>query len=101
MKAFALVVCCFVAGIAASLAIATPPPGKGKPAGASTSTTHGRGNAGKVTLCHRTGSKKKPYVRVRVSKSSVKAHLKQGDVEPAADGSCPKPASPPATTTTA
>jgi len=37
-------------------------------------------------------------VKIRVSKNSVKAHLKRGDVEPDANGSCPTP---PATTTAA
>jgi hypothetical protein len=101
MKAFALIACCFLAGTVASFAVATPPPGKGKPQSGTTTTTRGKGHAGKVALCHKTGSKTKPYVKVLVSKNSVKAHLKKGDVEPAADGSCPKPAAPTTTTTTA
>ena len=101
MKTFALLACLFVAGTLASFAVATPPPGKGKPQPAltETSTTQGKGHAGKVTLCHKTGSKTKPYVKLVVSKNAVKAHLKKGDVEPAADGSCPKPSVPAVTTT--
>ena len=33
----------------------------------------------KVTICHRTGSKKKPFHTIRVSGNAVKAHLKHGD----------------------
>jgi hypothetical protein len=33
----------------------------------------------KVTICHRTGSKKNPFVTIRVSKNALKAHLKHGD----------------------
>jgi hypothetical protein len=33
----------------------------------------------KVTICHRTGSKKHPFVTIRVAKSAVKAHLRHGD----------------------
>ena len=34
----------------------------------------------KVTICHRTGSKKNPFRTIRVSRNAVKAHLKHGDV---------------------
>lgn len=34
----------------------------------------------KVTICHRTGSKKKPFHTIRVSRNALKAHLKHGDV---------------------
>ena len=33
----------------------------------------------KVTLCHKTGSKKNPFVTIRVSRNAVKAHLRHGD----------------------
>jgi hypothetical protein len=33
----------------------------------------------KQTICHRTGSKKNPFRTIRVSKNSMKAHLKHGD----------------------
>ena len=39
----------------------------------------------KVTMCHRTHSKKHPWVLITVSDSAVKAHLKHHDVMP----SCP------------
>jgi hypothetical protein len=41
-----------------------------------------------VTVCHRTGNKKKPYVKIRISKSALPAHLKHGDIYPA-PRSCP------------
>ena len=36
--------------------------------------------AGKVTLCHRTGSKKKPFHTITVAVPAVRAHLRHGDV---------------------
>src|SRR5829696_9924121 len=33
----------------------------------------------KVTICHRTGSKKNPFRTIRVSRNAVPAHLKHGD----------------------
>ena len=101
MKTKALLACLFVAGIAASFAIAAPPPGKGNPhkAGPTASTgTTGTGTTGttttssdrKVTLCHKTGSKSNPWVKISVSKNAVKAHMNHGDIAVSADGSCPK-----------
>ena len=34
---------------------------------------------GKVTLCHRTKSRKNPYRTIRVAQSAVRAHLRHGD----------------------
>ena len=42
----------------------------------------------KVTICHRTGSKKKPYHKIRVSINALKAHLRHGDILAGA-GACP------------
>jgi hypothetical protein len=89
---FALLTCLFAAGLAASIALATPPPGKGN------STTSANGHAGKVVLCHKTHSKKHPWTKITVSKNAAKAYEKHGDVPAAADGSCPK--APETTTTT-
>ncbi len=105
MKTKALLACLFVAGIAASFAIAAPPPGKGNPhkAGPTASTgTTGTGTTGttttssdrKVTLCHKTGSKSNPWVKISVSKNAVKAHVNHGDVAVSADGSCAKGSTP-------
>ena len=33
----------------------------------------------KVTLCHKTGSRKHPYTTIRVAQSSVPAHIRHGD----------------------
>jgi hypothetical protein len=33
----------------------------------------------KVALCHKTGSKKHPYVTIKVAQTAVKAHLRHGD----------------------
>lgn len=35
--------------------------------------------ANKVTICHRTGSKRNPFRTIRVSRNAVKAHLRHGD----------------------
>jgi hypothetical protein len=40
----------------------------------------------KVTICHRTKSKKNPYVTIRVSRNALKAHLRHGD----GIGPCPR-----------
>jgi hypothetical protein len=40
----------------------------------------------KVTICHRTKSKKHPYVTIRVSRNAVPAHLRHGD----GIGPCPR-----------
>lgn len=43
----------------------------------------------KVTICHKTGSAKKPYNEITVSKSAVKAHQGHGDIIPAPPTGCP------------
>jgi hypothetical protein len=73
-----------VAGVAAAFAVV----GMGSvgaavvPTGDSTSAKQ---YEEKVTICHRTGSKKKPFHTIRVSQNALKAHLKHGD----ARGPCP------------
>jgi hypothetical protein len=43
----------------------------------------------KVTLCHRTHSKKHRWVKIRVSRHAVKAHLRHGDFVVDASHPCP------------
>jgi len=105
MKTKALLACLFVAGVVASFAIASPPPGKGNPHNTSTgsstgtstgtaTTPHGSGHAGKVALCHKTSSNSNPYVKIWVSKNAVKAHEQRGDLALFANGSCSKGSTP-------
>ena len=58
----------------------------------STGASHGRpgkgyGYGAKVVICHRTHSKKHPFVTIVVSQSAVAAHLAHGDRL----GACPRP----------
>jgi hypothetical protein len=47
-------------------------------------------NDGKITICHATSSKKKPYVEITVSVNGLNGHDKHdGDLIPAPDGGCP------------
>lgn len=48
----------------------------------------------KVTICHRTGSQKNPYVMITVSQNAVPAHTAHGDIIPAPAGGCPAAFSP-------
>ena len=121
MKLKALLLTLLVAGFVTSMAVAGPPPGKGhdkgdkagKKSGApaltattttsgttTTTTSKGKGKAGKVMLCHRTGSKKHPYVPIVVSRNAEKAHLKHGDLPMPASGGCPTTRDGGGTTTT-
>jgi len=44
----------------------------------------------KTTICHRTLSAKKPYVKITVTKSVLKGHIAHpGDIIPAPPGGCP------------
>jgi hypothetical protein len=43
----------------------------------------------KVTICHRTGSSKNPYVMITVSMNAIPAHSRHGDIIPAPAGGCP------------
>ena len=48
-------------------------------------------NPGKVTICHRTGSAKNPYVEITVANDATRdghaTHV--GDIIPASEGGCP------------
>lgn len=43
----------------------------------------------KVTVCHRTHSKKHPWVKIRISRKALKAHLRHGDFVVDASHPCP------------
>jgi hypothetical protein len=43
----------------------------------------------KVTVCHRTHSKKHPWVKIRISRHALKAHLRHGDFVVDATHPCP------------
>jgi len=98
MKKHAFLAALFVAGLAASFAVAAPGkdhPGKGSTSGTTSTATTSTGTTSateekKVSLCHRTGSKKKPWVKIRVSKNAVKAHMRHGDIAVGPSGDCPK-----------
>ncbi|MDP9308382.1 MAG: hypothetical protein M3P15_08740 [Actinomycetota bacterium] len=45
----------------------------------------------KVTVCHRTHSKKHPWVQIRISRHALKAHLRHGDFLVDANNPCPPP----------
>jgi hypothetical protein len=73
-------------GVGALVAIATAA-GRGNasvaeyqyPAGAAGATGASGQNAGKMTICHRTHSGKKPWVRITISVHAWPAHSRQGD----------------------
>jgi hypothetical protein len=118
MKLTAVLAAVFAAGILASFAIAKPPPGRGHdrhgapPAAAvtvgdstattgtdSTDTTSTDTTAtgttttsvsGRVTICHRTGSRSNPWVRLTLPARAAAKRLAHGDVPPV-DGKCPAP----------
>lgn len=59
-------------------------------AGAALTTANARTD-GKTTICHRTTSKKTPYVKVRVSAKARSAHVKHAaDIIPAPTAGCPQ-----------
>src|ERR671937_936656 len=45
----------------------------------------------KVTVCHRTHSKKHPWVQISISNHALKAHLRHGDFVVDATHPCPPP----------
>src|ERR671937_521709 len=49
----------------------------------------------KVTVCHRTHSKKHPWVQISISNHALKAHLRHGDFVVDATHPCPPPGSTP------
>jgi hypothetical protein len=69
------VIALLAAGAFAAVSIAS---GGGLGHGTTTGLTTTTG--GKVTICHRTGSKKHPFHSITVAVPAVRAHLKHGDV---------------------
>ena len=66
----------------------------------STSSTTTTTSSGKKTqICHRTGSKKRPWVLIVVSNRSLPGHMRHGDVLPV-NGQCPSSTTTSTTTTT-
>jgi hypothetical protein len=67
-----------IAGLGAAFAVAAfgPVAGAVSPTGDAAAAKQYQD---KVTICHRTGSKKKPFVTITVSRNALKAHLKHGD----------------------
>jgi len=103
MKMKAAILAFFLAGLATSFAIASPPVGKGdKHTGITLGTTSGTTTLKppKVWLCQPTGSLTHPYARILVARESIKAHVRRGWAELGPDGHCPpKPPTLTATTT--
>jgi hypothetical protein len=52
---------------------------------------NGGGNADRITICHKTGSAKNPYVEITVSAdATANGHgTHEGDLIPAPEGGCP------------
>ena len=74
----------------------TAPQDAASPAGA---PGKDKAKAGKVTLCHATGSATNPYVKITISEHAVdahKAHQDGRDIIPAPAGDCPAQAAAPA-----
>jgi hypothetical protein len=95
MKLKLLVLCLFAfVGFGASYALANNGHGKGHDqTTSSVSSTQSSTSAtttapSKTLICHKTHSKKHPWVLISVSKHAVAAHLRHGDVLPT-DGKCP------------
>ena len=68
-----------LAGIAAAFAVAGMASVGAAVSPASTSASGKQYEPKKVTICHRTGSKKNPFRTITVSQNALKAHQKHGD----------------------
>ena len=85
MKLNVLLAALFVAGLATSIAIAKPPPGRGHgreaapTAPASTAPAATLPSTGKVVLCHRAGRSTR-WVRIKVSVKAARVRIAKGDV---------------------
>ena len=97
----------FLAGVLTSLALAGKPPGVGQDPRSRRVRIHDRSDrrsntttvtvttttaaapAKLLVLCHRTGSRKHPYVKIDVPANAVWTRVKHGDLLPGPSGSCP------------
>jgi hypothetical protein len=75
-----------------------PVPAGGCPSGPQPEAGGGGGEHRKITICHRTGSEKNPYVQITISENAWPAHQQHGDLNPVPAAGCPSAAQ---TTTTA
>ena len=48
----------------------------------------------RVEVCHRTGSRRNPYVRIEISRNALPAHQAHGDIYPVPPGGCPAEGTP-------
>jgi len=82
-----------IGAVAVSAAVLVPLGVVGGPALASSSSSPNRSAASQyqyqITICHKTHSATKPWVQVRVSSASWKAHQKHGDFLVTANRACP------------
>jgi hypothetical protein len=78
-----------VAGTTAAIALGAGAGGQTILSSSSAGTSTESTPAGKVWLCHHTGSWKHPYHLIHVSADAAAAHRRHGDVAPGAGNSCP------------
>jgi hypothetical protein len=65
--------------------------GRGKDKNKGDDKENGKDKAGKITICHKTGSAKNPYTEITVSNdATMDGHsTHEGDIIPAPEGGCP------------
>jgi hypothetical protein len=80
-----------VAATGTSTATPTPLPGLTATLTVTPEGTANSTEAGKITICHATGSKKNPYVMITISVNGLNGHRNHArDIIPAPAGGCPK-----------
>lgn len=65
--------------------------GKGKDKNNGNDQEKGKDKVNKITICHKTGSVKNPYIEITISDDATKdGHAShEGDIIPAPEGGCP------------